>query len=175
MSPTASIRCLATLACGLVLTSCGATHTPGTLHETTPPASTPSPAPSSETIAQAEPSHVPDPRTDWQREHAGNHAYRERYPLTPEQQRQADRITAALRPQLRNLAEKENPDIERTRHALRHVGLTPREVTTTQDGLGFRAEADGICVTGQIDEDHVSLHTQGPSLDGGCAEPDGGH
>ncbi|ASU78608.1 hypothetical protein CDG81_10340 [Actinopolyspora erythraea] len=160
-----------TLACGLVLTGCGTAHTPGT----TPPANTPSPTPSSETIIQAEPSHVPDPRTDWHREHAGNRAYRDHYPLTPEQQRQADRTTAALRPLLHDLGEDGNPDIERTRHALRHVGLTPREVTTTQDGLRFRAATGGICVTGQVDQDHVSLHTQGPSLDGGCAEPDGGH
>ncbi|WP_139235102.1 hypothetical protein [Actinopolyspora lacussalsi] len=160
----------------LTLTGCGITPAPGDDSGLPPSMITPQAPSASGTIAQAEPTRLTGPRTDRTRQHAENRGFQERYPLNSQQRRAAVEPVALLRSELVGLDDHQWLSPGPVDGALRRAGLRPREVTAVSGGVHFWSSAgNGICVNGEIDDHDVSIRTEGPSSDGGCAEPDGGH
>ncbi len=173
------------LAAGAALAGCGRSAGNPALD---PGVVTNSPSTSTPSTSAPTALHPPGQRHEgtghtWDRKHAENNGWKQRYELSPSQREIADAAATRLRPKLRRLRADGDFSREALRNALVESGLEPIDVVSDIDpsrerppqALFWSTPRSGICVDGELTTDDVVIDTEGPSLDGGCKESGGGH
>jgi hypothetical protein len=165
---------LATGGCGLVRPagpSEASGGRPDGVTASAPAGRTPSPVPSCPPPAGRQPAGCVT-MPSWEEQHAGNRAYRQRVPMSPDVAAAADAVAGALRGRLAALR-------ERARYGEPHVGRAVRAVAPqgtnvvirpvgARSGVVFAIELAGGCVTGFHDERASEVEVGGYVSDGGC-------
>ncbi|WTW93586.1 hypothetical protein OG216_09460 [Streptomycetaceae bacterium NBC_01309] len=107
-----------------------------------------------------------------------NHAFQDRWPLSPEAKAAGEAAAGPVRAALDDLRQRRLTQ-DTVRDALVGLGYTTAQIElrgeTQPIDYGIRLPGRGACIHGMVTAGQVSVNVEGPAMEGSCITPQGGH